>query len=496
MGLEEGSRGWRQKKKGRSKCVSTDRGEGAPLPSGGGLPPTKVEQVLPPELQANGGAAAALASVGKPVNGAASDQPSSSADPAPDIRVAPTDNGLVELSVDAPGSGADTATPEPSLKPDAAPALGVLNQERIPPKRSPRTSPRRSPRMQAQPSDTAGPSVIPAAAEPSADSSAANTSLAETSQAPSGLSNFPRDAIERRVFERLRDVFTARDAPLPHDMLFGFVRSNSKDYTPVDEQRWGDSALALLEEALKLLSEVKVDRSAQRLAESEEVVRDQRLFDQYWPFQELGLDASNHWAVLDRLGRCDFDNLAKHLGSERVLQCYARRFERVRRSKLALADAHGTAAYYHSTVIDLHGLNTSFLRKENRSFIKRTFQFSSKCYPETVHRIYIINCPAAFPMFWKILRPWLDPETSIKIQVPPQTPLPPHSHPRPHTLPLSSPTLRRSLALPTRCSRRARPSPRSARGWGSTSASSELTGPATEARRDRHKATPHRRSTV
>ena len=87
MGLEEGSRGWRQKKKGRSKCVSTDRGEGAPLPSGGGLPPTKVEQVLPPELQANGGAAAALASVGKPVNGAASDQPSSSADPAPDIRV-------------------------------------------------------------------------------------------------------------------------------------------------------------------------------------------------------------------------------------------------------------------------------------------------------------------------------------------------------------------------------------------------------------------------
>ena len=77
----------------------------------------------------------------------------------------------------------------------------------------------------------------------------------------------------------------------------------------------------------------------------------------------------------------------KQLGADRILQCYARRFENVRRSKLALADKNGTAAYYHTTVIDLQGLNTSFLRKENRSFIKRTFQFSSKCYPETVFRI-------------------------------------------------------------------------------------------------------------
>lgn len=246
-------------------------------------------------------------------------------------------------------------------------------------------------------------------------------------------------------------------------MLFGFTRTNSKDYTvppatpapgvplqrppqhpppscaqAADEQRWGDNALALLEEALKLLTEVKVDRSAQRLADNEAHASDQRLFDQYWPFQELGLDSSNHWAVLDRLGRADFDSLSKHLGAERVLQCYARRFENVRRSKLALADKYGTTAYYHTTVIDLQGLNTSFLRKENRSFIKRTFQFSSKCYPETVFRIYIINCPAAFPMFWKMIRPWLDPETSIKIQVRPSAlPTPRAQHTAPPSLSLN-----------------------------------------------------------
>ena len=75
------------------------------------------------------------------------------------------------------------------------------------------------------------------------------------------------------------------------------------------------------------------------------------------------------------------------------------------------------SAYYHTTIIDLRGLNASFLRKENRAFIQRTFKFSSTCYPETVFRIYIINCPAAFPLAWKAIKPWLDPDTATKIVV-------------------------------------------------------------------------------
>ena len=100
-----------------------------------------------------------------------------------------------------------------------------------------------------------------------------------------------------------------------------------------------------------------------------------------------------------------------------MLQCYAQRMERVRRSKLRLAEAQGTQAYYHTTILDLRGLNAAFLRQSNRAFIQRTFKFSSTCYPETVFRIYIINCPAAFPLAWKAIRPWCDPETSHKIQV-------------------------------------------------------------------------------
>lgn len=217
----------------------------------------------------------------------------------------------------------------------------------------------------------------------------------------SSRGTFPRNETERRVFDRCRDTYLSRGLPLPHDMLFGFVRTNSKEYTAADEDRWGDSALALLDEALQLFHEAKVDRNVQKLLPADEETRRARaIFDECWPYVELGQDRTGHWTVLDRLGIADFDRLHRELGNNKarfrpsvyslslalalalahaptidtpshaflalalyqVLQCYAQRMERVRQSKLKLAKAIGTAGYYHTTVIDMRGLNAAFLK--------------------------------------------------------------------------------------------------------------------------------------
>lgn len=217
----------------------------------------------------------------------------------------------------------------------------------------------------------------------------------------SSRGTFPRSETERRVFDRCRDTYLSRGLPLPHDMLFGFVRTNSNEYTAADEDRWGDSALALLDEALQLFHEAKVDRNVQKLLPADEETRRARaIFDECWPYVELGQDRTGHWAVLDRLGIADFDRLHRELGNSKarfrpsvysislalalalahappidtpshaplalalyqVLQCYAQRMERVRQSKLKLAKAIGTAGYYHTTVIDMRGLSAAFLK--------------------------------------------------------------------------------------------------------------------------------------
>tara|TARA_B110001469_G_C9622973_1_gene310690 strand:- start:433 stop:765 length:333 start_codon:yes stop_codon:yes gene_type:complete len=102
-------------------------------------------------------------------------------------------------------------------------------------------------------------------------------------------------------------------------MLFGFVRTKSEEYTAADEVRWGDSALALLDEALQLFHEAKVDRNVQRLLPADEEARRARaIFDECWPYVELGQDCTGHWAVLDRLGKADFDRLDRELGNNQA----------------------------------------------------------------------------------------------------------------------------------------------------------------------------------
>ena len=237
--------------------------------------------------------------------------------------------------------------------------------------------------------------------DPSVSSSVRTEEGAFVAGETSSRGTFPRSETERRVFDRCRDVYLSRGLPLPHDMLFGFVRTNSNEYTAADEDRWGDSALALLDEALQLFHEAKVDRNVQKLLPADEETRRARaIFDECWPYVELGQDRTGHWAVLDRLGIADFDRLHRELGNSKarfrpsvysislalalalahappidtpshallalalyqVLQCYAQRMERVRQSKLKLAKAIGTAGYYHTTVIDMRGLSAAFLK--------------------------------------------------------------------------------------------------------------------------------------
>ena len=331
--------------------------------------------------------------------------------------------------------------------------------------------------------------------------------VGETSQAASSPGTFPRNETERRVFDRCRDTYLSRGLPLPHDMLFGFVRTNSKEYTAADEVRWGDSALALLDEALQLFHEAKVDRNVQRLLPADEkATRARAIFDECWPYVELGKDCTGHWTVLDRLGRADFDRLHRELGNNQVcLPVYLSisplpsllptlppphtppyaPLPRPPPGAAVLRAAHGARAakqaqagqgHRHGRLLSHHrhrharpqrGLpkapryhsagqhaETAVLgggravcgvcgedlplpprgaslavdgpphsrgvaerdlptprggwdaatRPGQQSpasqlpSSRRTFRFSSTCYPETVFRIYIINCPSAFPL--------------------------------------------------------------------------------------------------
>ena len=175
---------------------------------------------------------------------------------------------------------------------------------------------------------------------------------------------------------------------------------------------WEREAFTCLQEALHRLDEMQLDRTAPAVARLESEAH----FEDCWRARELGRDKDGRLVMLDHVGGINFDGIHK-LSHDDILRNYAHRFERIRRRKLALAREIGVDAYYHTTVVDLKGLGLGHVRRENREIIKAAFKFSSVCYPESVHRIYLINAPAVFQIAWRGVQKWVDPITAKKIQV-------------------------------------------------------------------------------
>lgn len=69
------------------------------------------------------------------------------------------------------------------------------------------------------------------------------------------------------------------------------------------------------------------------------------------------------------------------------------------------------------SILDLENLTTSQLTSRALSIIKEQAAVDSLCFPETMSRMFIINCPRFFSASWRLIKGWLDPRTASKIDV-------------------------------------------------------------------------------
>merc|ERR1719446_1250507 len=186
-------------------------------------------------------------------------------------------------------------------------------------------------------------------------------------------------------------------------------------------ERWVGEVATQLKEALDLFEMVQIDRLGKTSSTPTPIKTTIKtraaLFDEVWPFRVLGCDRQGRLVVLDCLGALNFERMAKEMSTEEVMASHAARMEELRTHKLRLYESKGLEAYHQTSIIDLGGLHMGFMRRENRALIQKTMKLMRICYPETVHSIVLINSPAIFPLIWRIVRPWLDPETATKIQV-------------------------------------------------------------------------------
>ncbi|XP_037279886.2 SEC14-like protein 2 [Rhipicephalus microplus] len=144
--------------------------------------------------------------------------------------------------------------------------------------------------------------------------------------------------------------------------------------------------------------------------ESPEVLR------KYYPGGFTGYDREGRPVAIIPFGSCDLKGLLNSVSIDDVMRHVVRQFEDVeediKRQCKKLDKPIETITY----IFDFDGFALSTLASRSvidyLATLMCTFEDN---YPERLHRAYVVNAPRYFPLFWKIIRPFLSDLTARKL---------------------------------------------------------------------------------
>nr|XP_029148626.1 phosphatidylinositol/phosphatidylcholine transfer protein SFH11 isoform X2 [Arachis hypogaea] len=137
-----------------------------------------------------------------------------------------------------------------------------------------------------------------------------------------------------------------------------------------------------------------------------------------YPHGYHGVDRHGRPVYIERLGMVDLNKLVQVTTFERFIKYHVSEQEKTLRIRYP---ACSMAAKRHiastTSILDVNGVGMSNFSKPARYLFMEIQKIDSSYYPETLHKLFIINAGSGFKMLWKAVKTFLDVRTVAKVQV-------------------------------------------------------------------------------
>ncbi|CAK9234199.1 unnamed protein product [Sphagnum jensenii] len=217
-----------------------------------------------------------------------------------------------------------------------------------------------------------------------------------------------RDVKDQKAVEEFRRVLMANDLlPQQHDdyhILLRFLKARKYDIVKSREM-W--------ESMLQWRKEFGTDTLAEefQFTELDKVKR-------FYPQGHHGVDKEGRPVYIEQIGKVDAAQLLEVTTIERYLKYHVLEFEKLLNIKFP---ACSLAVKRHidstTTILDVAGVGMKNFTKHARELIISIQNIDNNNYPETLHKMFIINAGPGFRMLWSTIKGFLDPVSISKISV-------------------------------------------------------------------------------
>lgn len=130
-----------------------------------------------------------------------------------------------------------------------------------------------------------------------------------------------------------------------------------------------------------------------------------------FPHWHFGYDKTGRPVVYKQYGKFDASHVKVLAGGnyDKVVRYHAWEQEACLRLCMKQTMKTGKLVETVTGVVDVKDMSLFQITRDFLALTKLLADVDQGQYPETLGRIYIINTPSAFPMVWRMVKPWLDP---------------------------------------------------------------------------------------